>query len=108
MLALLAEGMMSDAAEVAAWVGVVVVGVVRKVAVVRDRRSDATRRASLAVLLLLGCTVRRRQRPLRGAALQVARAMDTDRDPESLMRRFRLSPERLASICITITSATRE
>lgn len=48
MLALLAEGMMSDAAEVAAWVSVVVVGMARKVAAV-DR--DAVRSAALRLLM---------------------------------------------------------
>ena len=48
MLALLAEGMMSDAAEVAAWVSVVVVGIVRRVVVERD----AVRVAALRTLLI--------------------------------------------------------
>jgi len=78
------------------------------VAAVVMNNNRRLRAGSLAVLLRLGCTVRKSSTPLRGTTLRVARALMTDTSPESLMRRFGLSPQRLASICIRITSAARD
>lgn len=73
-----------------------------------DAAAKRARLGSLAVLIRLGCTVKRSTRPLYGVAVDVARALRTDTDPASLMRRFRLSPQRLASICIRISSTMRD
>ena len=90
MLALLAEGMMSDAAEVAAWVSVVVVGVVRKVAAVE---TDAVRYRALR--LLLDLVVRQAPRPLalEGREDELRRMIERGASPEEIADTLDLSAD---------------
>lgn len=102
MLALLAEGMMSDAAEVAAWLSVVVVGVVRKVAAV-DR--EAVRSGCLVLLAEAAAVHRHAPLVLTDTEIDLRDAIAAGADLASVVARFRLAPERVAYACIRILHA---